>query len=222
MGDRVGLGTALANLGATARARGEPSWAEAYFREALGTQREIGELEGIVYTLNGLAGVALDRGRTERAARLLGAAAALADATGVVVEPIDREQVEQDTAAARDRLGEGAFAAAWEAGRALALGAALAEAVAADDAGAALPPSRPESTRPVATHGLTERELDVLRLLVAGRTDREIAEALFIGLRTAQGHVANILAKLGVGSRTAAATAAIAAGIVASVADHPA
>ena len=51
--------------------------------------------------------------------------------------------------------------------------------------------------------------------MVAGRTDREIAEALFIGRRTAQGHVANIMAKLGVNSRTAAATAAIAAGFVA-------
>src|SRR5918995_6585285 len=62
-----------------------------------------------------------------------------------------------------------------------------------------------------AAHGLTERELDVLRLVVAGRTDRGIAEALFIGHRTAQTHVANILGKLGVTSRTAAATAAIAA-----------
>ena len=66
-------------------------------------------------------------------------------------------------------------------------------------------------------HGvLTERELEVLGLVVAGQTDREIAEALFIGHRTAQTHVANILAKLGVSSRTAAATAAIAAGIVAA------
>ena len=56
----------------------------------------------------------------------------------------------------------------------------------------------------------------MLRLVVAGQTDREIAEALFIGHRTAQTHVANILAKLGVSSRTAAATAAIAAGIVAA------
>ena len=55
----------------------------------------------------------------------------------------------------------------------------------------------------------------MLRLLVAGRTDREIAEALFIGRRTAEGHVANIFAKLEVNSRTAAATAALAAGLVA-------
>ena len=54
----------------------------------------------------------------------------------------------------------------------------------------------------------SERELQVLALIVAGRTDREIAETLFIGRRTAQGHVANILGKLGVAPRTAAVTAA--------------
>jgi DNA-binding NarL/FixJ family response regulator len=71
----------------------------------------------------------------------------------------------------------------------------------------------------LADAGLTPREVEVLRLLVAGRTDREIAEELFISRRTAQGHVANIFAKLGVNSRTAAATAALRAGLVA---DEPA
>jgi DNA-binding CsgD family transcriptional regulator len=161
-----------------------------------------------------LAGVALDEGRTERAARLLGAAAALADATGMVIlEPGDRQQVERDVAAARERLGQGGFAAAWEAGRGLPLAAAIAEAR-ADDAPAPTPVPAPTTRSQATAHGLTARELDVLRLLVDGKTDREIAAALFIGLRTAQGHVANILAKLGVGSRTAAATAALAGGIV--------
>jgi DNA-binding NarL/FixJ family response regulator len=59
------------------------------------------------------------------------------------------------------------------------------------------------------------RELEVLGLLVLGRTDREIASALFVSVRTAQGHVAQILSKLGVGSRTAAVGAAIATGMVA-------
>ena len=46
--------------------------------------------------------------------------------------------------------------------------------------------------------GLTPRELEVLRLMVAGRSNPEIAAALFISPRTAQTHVGNILAKLGV------------------------
>ncbi len=48
----------------------------------------------------------------------------------------------------------------------------------------------------------------MLRLIVAGKTDREIAEALFISRYTAMKHVANILGKLGVSTRTAAATVA--------------
>ena len=221
LGDRVGLGTLLYNLGATARANREPDRAATFYREALEIQREIGEREGLVYTLHGLGGVALDRGEAERAARLLGAAAALGAAIGVViVEPLDRVQFERDISAVRARLGETAFVAAWDSGRVLPLEAVIAEALTAGDAPAGLvaPLAGPAAA---ASHGLTERELQVLALVVAGQTDREIAEALFIGVRTAQGHVANIIAKFGVNSRTAAATAAIAAGIIAAPSGAP-
>ncbi|MGH3243377.1 MAG: helix-turn-helix transcriptional regulator [Spirillospora sp.] len=56
--------------------------------------------------------------------------------------------------------------------------------------------------------GLTPREREVLRLLADGRTNRQIAEELFISVKTAGAHVSNILAKLGVRSRVQAATAA--------------
>jgi ATP/maltotriose-dependent transcriptional regulator MalT len=58
------------------------------------------------------------------------------------------------------------------------------------------------------TTGLTDRELDVLRLVTDGRTNREIGATLFISPKTASVHVSNILAKLGVDSRTAAAATA--------------
>lgn len=56
--------------------------------------------------------------------------------------------------------------------------------------------------------GITPRERDVLRLLADGRTNRQIAEELFISVKTAGAHVSNILAKLDVHSRVQAATAA--------------
>ena len=56
--------------------------------------------------------------------------------------------------------------------------------------------------------GLTSREREVLRLLVAGRSNKEIAGALFISPKTASVHVSNILGKLGASSRTEAAAIA--------------
>jgi DNA-binding CsgD family transcriptional regulator len=51
---------------------------------------------------------------------------------------------------------------------------------------------------------LTPRERDVLELLVAGRTNQEIADALFISRRTVATHVEHIFSKLGVSSRATA------------------
>jgi DNA-binding NarL/FixJ family response regulator len=56
--------------------------------------------------------------------------------------------------------------------------------------------------------GLTERELEVLRLLAAGQSNKEIGAELYIAPKTASVHVSNILAKLGAGSRTEAAAIA--------------
>jgi DNA-binding CsgD family transcriptional regulator/tetratricopeptide (TPR) repeat protein len=56
------------------------------------------------------------------------------------------------------------------------------------------------------SHGLTTRELEVLRRLCAGETNREIAANLILSVRTVDRHVSNMYAKLGVSSRAAAAT----------------
>jgi len=74
-------------------------------------------------------------------------------------------------------------------------------------------PALPGQRRPVepggaAPFGLTERELEVLRLVAAGRGNRDIAAELFISPKTASVHVSNILGKLGVSSRGEAAAMA--------------
>jgi DNA-binding CsgD family transcriptional regulator/tetratricopeptide (TPR) repeat protein len=61
---------------------------------------------------------------------------------------------------------------------------------------------------PVTSLGLTSRERDVLRLVTAGRSNRQIAEELFISPKTASVHVSNILAKLDVSGRGEAAALA--------------
>jgi DNA-binding CsgD family transcriptional regulator len=59
-------------------------------------------------------------------------------------------------------------------------------------------------TRPDETHGLSPRELEVLRLVAAGKSNREIASTLVVSQHTVARHVQNIFTKLGVSSRTAA------------------
>jgi DNA-binding CsgD family transcriptional regulator len=56
--------------------------------------------------------------------------------------------------------------------------------------------------------GLTDREAEVIRLVAAGRSNQQIADALFITRKTASVHVSNILAKLGVANRVEAAAIA--------------
>ena len=67
---------------------------------------------------------------------------------------------------------------------------------------------------PAYPDGLTEREVEVLRLIAAGRTDREIAESLFISFRTVGNHVGNILNKTTTTNRTEAAAYAARQGLV--------
>jgi DNA-binding NarL/FixJ family response regulator len=57
-------------------------------------------------------------------------------------------------------------------------------------------------------HGLTAREQEVLQHLVEGRTNRQIARALFISEKTASVHVSNIMSKLGAANRSEAAAIA--------------
>ena len=82
-------------------------------------------------------------------------------------------------------------------------------AVAAEVLGTAPPPGEGsgEESGAAAVKGdaLTARELELLPLLAAGKTNPEITDALFIGRGTVRNHVSHILAKLGAKTRTEAA-----------------
>ncbi|MBL8056685.1 MAG: response regulator transcription factor [Anaerolineales bacterium] len=71
-----------------------------------------------------------------------------------------------------------------------------------------------EVKAPESPETLTERETEVLRLLAKGQSNKEIAQGLVIGEKTVKTHVSNILAKLGVPSRTQAALYAVRIGLV--------
>jgi ATP/maltotriose-dependent transcriptional regulator MalT len=88
-----------------------------------------------------------------------------------------------------------------------------------DGAGEPVVADAPASPDPAAELGLTAREREVLALLALGRTNRQIAEELFISQNTAGVHVSNILGKLGVTSRGEAAAVAYRLGLAEHVHD---
>jgi non-specific serine/threonine protein kinase len=192
--------------------RGDTARAVSLYEETLALSRSLGDQRGVAGTLGGLAAIVLARGELERAVRLLGAARALGDGIGVA-HLGHHLYYERVLAAARDRLDEPRFAAAWEAGQAWPADEAIAEALELAHAAITAPTSGP-------AHGcdfaLTRREREVLGLLATGKTDREIAGALFISHRTANAHVAHIFAKLGVNSRAGAAAEAVRRGLAAA------
>ncbi|MGP6158696.1 MAG: response regulator [Vulcanimicrobiaceae bacterium] len=71
------------------------------------------------------------------------------------------------------------------------------------------------ATRPTAVASpLTERETEILRMIADGKSNAEIASALFIGLGTVKGHIRDILEKLAAADRTQAAVVALRRGLI--------
>jgi predicted ATPase/DNA-binding CsgD family transcriptional regulator len=173
----------------------------------IGVAQVLGARLGIGGALGTLAGIFLGAGQPERATRLLAAGRAFGDTIGVV-PLVHHLYFERVLAAARHGLDEQTFTSAWAAGSALSPEEALAEILAEPEL-FTRPPA--ESTGNHA--GLSPRELDVLRLMTEGNSDRQIADALSISPKTAGNHVSSILAKLGVTTRTAAATHAVRHGL---------
>ncbi|MGH2532672.1 MAG: ATP-binding protein [Thermomicrobiales bacterium] len=211
-GDTYHAAAARFALGEVALLRGETERAAHLFQGSVATFRELGDTRLVPECLRGLARVAAAGGRLEQAVRLAGAEAALRAAAGIPLTPApERQRYERDLAAWRAALGETSFATAWTPGWALPLHQTIAEA-----ATVAFPPATAAITsrEPSAQAGLTPRELEVLRLVADGRSDREIAQVLSISSRTAGNHVASVLDKLGVGSRAAAVALALRHGLI--------
>jgi len=154
-----------------------------------------------------LAGEATARQEWERAARLFGAVEALTDASGMPIHPADRSVNTRYLRAIQTHLDETAFALAHEAGKTLSIEQIIVEVL--EDDAAAPASAGPDPDSPAMATTLTERETEVLRLLVEGLSDREIADRLFLSPRTVGGYVTKLLTKLNLDSRTAAAVYAV-------------
>ncbi|MCD6032149.1 MAG: transcriptional regulator, family [Thermomicrobiales bacterium] len=150
-GDAWGAALALKNLADLALRRGETVGAAQRFRDGLAGFWEVGDKSGMAHCLESLAWLAV-RDRPEQATRLLAMAEVVRDRLGTSLEE-QRGSHDEAVAIARAALGEGPFAAAWEAGRALPLAEAIAEALA--------PGAEPESSaRGAAPRMVTEGRLE--------------------------------------------------------------
>jgi predicted ATPase/DNA-binding CsgD family transcriptional regulator len=210
LGDTFGIAVNLYNLGNCVFQLGDAPGAIVRYRESLTICNELGDRHLATRILDRL-GVALHKTGASRAgARLFGAAAALREAIGDTLFAEEDSNLSVRFQEVREILGEATYDATWESGRSLPIAQATAEALAQADVALLTYKTAPAQ----AQAGLTVREVEVLQLLTDGHADKEIAEKLFISTRTASSHVAAIIGKLGVDSRTAAVAAAFRRGLV--------
>jgi non-specific serine/threonine protein kinase len=193
---------AVAGLGEHELAAGRLDEAAALFRETILLERELDDRMGTAVGLDSLGRVAVAEGRGERAAMLLGAAEAIWDHVGMsetgnpfAFAPSRSDGLRQ----ARSLLGTQRFRELFREGSLLTLDQAVSFALEVTT-GAPQPPPGVVEPSP-----LTRRELEVADLVADGLSNPEIAARLFISVRTAQGHVENILRKLGFSSRSSIA-----------------
>lgn len=157
------------------------------------------------WVLAGLVSAARSLEQLERAAQLLGAANGLAlDEKRNSHDIAHFDLGEAAVAAVRDELGETAFAEAWTAGQAMTPAQIIAYVLEGRttpiETGTA---ERADGqARQPLVEALTDRELDVLRLVAEGLSNRDIADTLTIVESTVRSHVYNLCQKLGARNRT--------------------
>jgi len=189
---------------------GDPAGAAEAAKESLEIGKIVeGEQFGVGLSLESLGWVAGSERRDQRAAQLLGASERVWQAMHTSLSSFRalNEFHNESLSQIRTRLGDRAFDAAFRRGAELTMADALALAlerpgrpeVPTPRSAAAPAPAAPDSR--LAALGLTRREREVVTLIAEGLSNREIAARLVVAQRTAEGHVENILSKLGFTSR---------------------
>jgi predicted ATPase/DNA-binding CsgD family transcriptional regulator len=204
------------NLGLAEYLNGSPG-AEALFAESLGLARRMGMKASMAYALLGLAlaGDGDGDGGSCWSARLHGTADQLLADLGETIDPLEARLAGLDHQRLRAAMGSEAFETEYAAGRTLDLADAAHQALhgmRAQRAEALV--SQPDAAAPEAVTVLTPRERDVLKLVAQGLTNSDIARRLVLSEHTVHRHLGNILRKLGLSSRAAAAAWGVRTGLV--------
>ena len=196
-GDKHGTSIALLTLAGVAQAERDYERARDLFEEGLTVSAELGNEADIVHCLEGLATVSGEEGRIVHAARLWGAAESLLEKIEAMYTYVPDRSINRSQVAARSKIDEAAWGAAWAEGRAMTPEQAIEYALEQE---AAPEPAAPEAY----PAGLSAREAEVLRLVATGLTNAEVAKELVLSSRTVDWHLSSIYRKLGIHSRAEA------------------
>ncbi|GAA0423269.1 ATP-binding protein [Leifsonia naganoensis] len=197
-GDTYETSNLLFNAGITALGRDAFADATSRLRQALVLKQALGNPFGIAMALDALSLVSMKKRDYPRAATLLGAAQAFWGNEGITASPFSRTSVHRPEVEreARNMLGTRAFDAVFRRGQKMPAREAVQYAL------GVIAPTSAESRETEREIPLSRRELEVATLVAEGLSDGEIAARLSISRRTAEGHVAKSLMKLGLNSRT--------------------
>jgi predicted ATPase/class 3 adenylate cyclase/DNA-binding CsgD family transcriptional regulator len=175
-----------------AMAQDESDQAEHDSHAALVLAADTGAYLHVPEALEALGRAATGARNHRHAARLFGAAVSMRATMGLVRWPCYSIGYDSAVAATREALGEDDFDAAWADGAAMTT----------EDAISYAQRGRGERKRPASGwESLTPTERDVVRLVIEGLNNKDIAERLFISHRTVQTHLTHVYAKLGLDSR---------------------
>ncbi|MGW0042306.1 ATP-binding protein [Rhodococcus sp. NPDC003348] len=193
LGESMYRSYSLGMLGLALWEQGDTTRATKLIEEGVRLTRVVDDPLGLAMCLEILAWIGADR--PERVAVLMGASAWVGEAAGsptIVVRDLfgHHDRIVREST---DAIGQKAFEAAFARGRALRVDAAIAYAL-GDQTSA-----EPSASAP--TERLTRRQREIAELVAQGMTNKAIAQQLVISQRTAEGHVENVLTKLGFTTR---------------------
>lgn len=215
--DRIYTGIVLCHLGNLQLQQGELAAARQSLEQSVFCMQEIPLAVVTSPILSNLAGLVAAEGDLTGALKLAGATLGLRKGLRAGIRPTALSLLEARLQPAYEALDPVVAEAAWAEGAAMSLDDAIAYALRRDtgQAGKAQPSA---AERP---GGLTPREVEVLRLMAAGKSNREIAERLVVSTRTVVHHIEHVYQKIGARNRAEAAIYAVRQGLLEPEARRP-